>query len=166
MNFIEYVRQQIAWSTRTFGPGRRTKGVLAHIRKELVEIEEHPTDLSEWIDVIILATDGAWRAGYTAEQVAQALFDKQTKNINRVWPDWRGMSEDEAIEHDRSVDLSGLQQASKNLDGLYEDARSKGLMPPLPYICKACGVQQFADGRCANCGRKFTVVENANFTEA
>lgn len=104
MNFIEYVRAQIAWSQRTFGPGRRTKGVLDHIRKELAEIEAAPDDLNEWVDVIILAVDGAWRAGYSAEHIAVALFHKQTKNINRVWPDWRTMSEDQAIEHDRSAD--------------------------------------------------------------
>ena len=27
-------------------------------------------------------------------------------------------------------------------------------MPQLPHICEACGVQQFADGKCANCGKR------------
>ncbi|MGQ3281264.1 dATP/dGTP pyrophosphohydrolase domain-containing protein [Shinella sp.] len=31
-----------------------------------------------------------------------ALLAKQRKNMARSWPDWRTMSEDSAIEHDRS----------------------------------------------------------------
>lgn len=49
------------WSEKTFGPGMRTEGITAHIRKELLEIEEDPNSLEEWIDVMILAFDGAWR---------------------------------------------------------------------------------------------------------
>lgn len=54
---------QRRWSEATFGPGPRTLGITAHIRKELQEIEDDPTDLTEWIDVAILALDGAWRTG-------------------------------------------------------------------------------------------------------
>lgn len=104
--FINYVRAQKEWSERTFGPGMRTKGVVAHIQKELEEILEAPHDLSEWIDVIILGIDGAWRTGATPEQVAAALGEKQGRNFRRAWPDWRTMSEDQAIEHDRSTDAS------------------------------------------------------------
>ncbi len=44
------------------GPGPRTLGVVAHIRKEIVEIEDEPADMSEWADLVILALDGCWRA--------------------------------------------------------------------------------------------------------
>ena len=101
MNLIEHLQRQREWSERTFGPVDRTKGVVAHIRKELAEIEENPIDLYEWIDVVILAFDGAWRAGYTPEQIATALEDKQTINENRQWPDWRNTDPDAAIEHVR-----------------------------------------------------------------
>lgn len=57
-----YLSQAAPFSYRTFGPGTRTAGVVAHIRKEIAEIEEEPTDLSEWADLIILAFDGHWRA--------------------------------------------------------------------------------------------------------
>jgi len=97
-----YYQRQIEWSKRTFGPALRTKGVLDHIRKELKEIEADPHDLSEWIDVVILAMDGFWRHGGTAEQLMARLQAKQDKNFARAWPDWRTMSEDHAIEHDRS----------------------------------------------------------------
>jgi len=102
MNLIDYIERQIAFSDKTFGPGQRTKGVLQHIRKELQEIEQDPTDLTEWVDVIILALDGAWRAGYSAPTICGALEVKLNKNIRREWPDWRTMSEDTAIEHKRT----------------------------------------------------------------
>jgi len=35
-----HLARQREWSTRTFGPGPRTKGVIDHIRKELHEIED------------------------------------------------------------------------------------------------------------------------------
>lgn len=105
-DMLAHLRRQREWSERTFGPGARTAGVLDHIRKELAEIEAEPTDTSEWIDVVILALDGAWRAGASPEQIIAALQAKQTKNENRVWPDWRTAPPDQAIEHDRSHDAA------------------------------------------------------------
>jgi len=79
----------------------RSAGVVDHIRKELREIEAAPGDLEEWIDVVILALDGARRAGYSPEQIIEQLVAKQTKNENRKWPDWRTQPADKAIEHER-----------------------------------------------------------------
>ncbi|MCT7342173.1 DUF550 domain-containing protein [Pseudomonas aeruginosa] len=76
-------------ASASFGPGSRAAGVVDHIRKELREIEEAPGDLAEWIDVVILALDGAWRTGATPAQIIDALVAKQTKNEARTWPDWR-----------------------------------------------------------------------------
>jgi hypothetical protein len=105
-----YYARQIEWSRDTFGPALRTKGAIDHIRKELAEIEADPHDLSEWVDVIILAMDGFWRHGGTAESLMPALLAKQAKNMARAWPDWRTMSEDRAIEHDRSGDALSSPQ--------------------------------------------------------
>lgn len=55
--------RQAKWSQATFGPGKRMLGVCEHIQKELIEIAASPDDVMEWIDVIILAFDGALRAG-------------------------------------------------------------------------------------------------------
>lgn len=101
-DFHAHLQRQMDWSERTFGPGARTGGVIDHIRKELSEIEADPTDISEWIDVAILALDGAWRAGYSPEQIINGLIAKQEKNEGRAWPDWRTVPTDKAIEHDRS----------------------------------------------------------------
>lgn len=102
IDLVAHLHRQREWSERTFGPGHRTAGVLDHIRKELKEIEESPLDLSEWIDVAILAFDGAWRAGYSPEEIAAALVAKQIKNEARKWPDWRTIPMDKAIEHERT----------------------------------------------------------------
>jgi hypothetical protein len=54
------------------------------MRKEMVEVREaSPEDrLSEWVDLIILAIDGA-----------------QSRNMSRVWPDWTQAEPGKAIEH-------------------------------------------------------------------
>lgn len=102
MDFLAHLQRQREWSERTFGPGRRTEGVIDHIRKELREIKSCPDDLEEWIDVVALALDGAWRAGYSPKQIAAQLVAKQQKNEEREWPDWRAQPTDKAIEHKRS----------------------------------------------------------------
>lgn len=99
-----HLHRQRAFSERTFGPGPRTAGILDHIRKELIEIEADPLDLDEWVDVIILALDGAWRSGHEPQQILDAIIGKQARNEARTWPDWRTVDTNRAIEHDRSAD--------------------------------------------------------------
>jgi len=109
----QHLLRQMAWSHATFGPGERRDGVIDHIRKELVEVEEANGEAAEWTDVVILALDGLTRRlafvnGYRAdpEQVAETvcglLAGKQTRNERRTWPDWRTAAPGKAIEHDRS----------------------------------------------------------------
>jgi hypothetical protein len=107
MHLSKYVYDQMEWSEKTFGPGSREKGIIEHIKKELIEIENakgSQEKYKEWIDVIILALDGIWRAGLTPEQIEVALARKQIINMQRRWPDWRDGSPDKAIEHDRSYE--------------------------------------------------------------
>lgn len=94
-----YLYEQLRWSRLTFGNGRRTVGITAHIAKELAEIRAKPDDVEEWIDVVILALDGYWRAGGTPESLAWDLRAKQDKNFARQWPAQK--PEDEATEHVR-----------------------------------------------------------------
>ena len=107
-DLLTHLRRQIQFSERTFGPGDRTDGVCDHIRKELREVQDDagagvPT-LPEWVDVIILAFDGAWRSGASPEQIVEAIVAKQAKNERRRWPDWRTAELGKAIEHDRAAD--------------------------------------------------------------
>lgn len=101
-DLVSHLRRQADFSLRTFGPGMRLQGVLDHIRKELFEVEESGGALSEWVDVVLLALDGAWRAGNTPAQIADAIAAKQTKNQSRTWPDWRTAEPGKAIEHVRT----------------------------------------------------------------
>jgi len=94
-----HLAHQKEWSENTFGPGSRAFRICNHIRKELQEIENAPSDLSEWIDVVILAFDGAWREGYSPEQIIASLVNKAVLNESRAWPDWRQFTNGEAIEH-------------------------------------------------------------------
>ncbi|MGB0683384.1 MAG: dATP/dGTP pyrophosphohydrolase domain-containing protein [Magnetovibrionaceae bacterium] len=101
MDLIAHLKRQRAFSKATFGPGARTQGVIDHIRKELDEIEANPEDITEWVDVILLALDGAWRAGYSPESIVEAMEFKQSINEERDWPDWRTADPTKAIEHVR-----------------------------------------------------------------
>lgn len=102
-DLIAHLDRQRAFSAKTFGPGDRAAGVRDHIRKELDEIQAEPVGkrLEEWIDVILLACDGAWRDGHTSEEITEALIDKLARNELRDWPDWRTVPADKAIEHVR-----------------------------------------------------------------
>lgn len=106
MNFEQYCLDHKIWSERTFGPATpendRTKGVIKHIRDELLECAQAPGDAEEWADVIILAIDGAWRNGVGPRALGDALLAKQVKNENRVWPDWRQAPPDEPVGHVRA----------------------------------------------------------------
>lgn len=99
-----FFRRLIAFSQQAFGPHERTQGLLDHARKELIEIEEDPHDVGEWVDLALLAFDGAWRHGATPAQFIAAVHAKLAKNEKRTWPDWRTAPEGKAIEHDRTLE--------------------------------------------------------------
>lgn len=116
-DILAHLQRQREFSEHTFGPGARTAGICDHIRKELKEIEANPSDLTEWIDVVILALDGAWRAGGSPQQIIDALVAKQAKNESRIWPDWRTVPSDKAIEHVRANDAApGVAQPNRQGD--------------------------------------------------
>lgn len=96
----EYTLRQRKWSERVFNPGKRTIGITEHIKKEIDEIRADPNDYKEWIDIIILAIDGYWRAGGDPAKLMQNLRDKQRINFARKWPP--NNSEDIPVLHDKS----------------------------------------------------------------
>ncbi|MFY2570146.1 dATP/dGTP pyrophosphohydrolase domain-containing protein [Achromobacter ruhlandii] len=102
-DFVAHLARQSEFSARTFGPGARVAGVCDHIRKELIEVETSGGDLKEWVDVIILGLDGAWRSGATPQEIISAIVAKQAKNEARTWPDWRTVDPNKAIEHQRTA---------------------------------------------------------------
>ena len=114
-----FLLTQRHWSAKTFGLGLgRWKGIVAHVEKELREIEQDPLDLEEWIDVIILGFDGAWRTGATNHAIIAALFAKQAKNRTREWI----VSKDEAVPA-RHVDPSRPKISDVLLKAYEDDQR-------------------------------------------
>lgn len=109
-----HLARQRAYSELTFGPGMRTAGTIDHIRKELLEIAADPTDLGEWVDVVILGLDGAWRSGWWPQQIIDAIIARQTRNEARSWPDWRTADPLKAIEHDRTGESPPLALTPKD----------------------------------------------------
>ena len=94
---IEFLIKNQNWSKQTFGTGKRTKGIIKHIKRELEEIQDKPEDYKEWIDIILLAMDGYWRHGGDVVNLPIHLDDKQKINFNRVYP--YPISEDEPSQH-------------------------------------------------------------------
>ena len=103
-DLMQYLKRQREFSRHAFGPGQHTAGLIDHIRKELIEVERAPRDLKKWIDVATLALDGAWRAGYSENEICEQLDATLTRNEGRTWPDWRTSDPNKAIEHDRTKD--------------------------------------------------------------
>lgn len=115
MDLKQHLIRQMAFSHATFGPGERREGVIDHIKKEIVEVEEANGDSIEWVDVVILALDGLTRRlaystsdgqrkdpAVVAQMVCNMIEGKQTRNEARNWPDWRTADKDKAIEHVRA----------------------------------------------------------------
>jgi len=100
-DLVSYLEIQKKWSTRVFGEGKRTLGLTEHITKELEEIKAQPDDIMEWVDVMILALDGAWRSGHSPVEVCKAMLDKQSINLQRKWNEVK--SENESIHHVKEV---------------------------------------------------------------
>lgn len=67
MDLKQWMMTFVPWSSKTFGPGMRTEGLLKHIAKEMDEVRKNPSDVTEWIDIAILALDGAWRASFYSD---------------------------------------------------------------------------------------------------
>lgn len=132
---VAHLERQRAWSRATFGPGERTVGVIDHIRKELNEILEHPEDITEWADLLILAFDGAWRVGFEPADIISAVKEKQAVNELREWPDWRTAEPGKAIEHIRFNSLTEpatYNNASYRIYNIDGGPKATNNPPPTP----------------------------------
>lgn len=102
-SLAKFIDQKYAWSRKTFGPGDRHRGIVDHIAKELQEVLKDPKDLEEWVDIILLAIDGACRAGYDGKDITVGILSKHLKNCTRQWPPLGEQNPDKAAEHLRVV---------------------------------------------------------------
>lgn len=102
----DFMVRVFTWGLDTRGDGPNTERICNHIRKELKEIEAKPKDLEEWIDILFLGLDGAFRCkgGYgeyhTPDEIMDMLEYKLDKNQRRKWiiP----TDPTQPIEHDRT----------------------------------------------------------------
>lgn len=82
---LRFVRQAHAeWSDRQFG-NVGPVGPLKHLAKEAIEAAEAPDDISEFADIIMLVWDATRRAGFSDEQLAEAVAEKLERNKRRTW---------------------------------------------------------------------------------
>ena len=68
-----FVTQQREFSAGAFRPGSRKVGVANHILEECNEAQSQPDDLSEWVDLMLLSLDAAWRSGLSASEIARRI---------------------------------------------------------------------------------------------
>lgn len=157
-DLISHLRRQRKFSERTFGPGARAASVVNHIRKELIEVEADPSDIREWVDVIILAFDGAWRAGWEPEAIVDAIATKQAENESRTWPDWRTVQVDKIIEHDRTLNAPPADQCA--------DARREALEEVELWAAELSSITDPDSGEDFNKGWEEALTETARHCRA
>lgn len=100
--FELFWNERSKWSEETFGPrtSRGAIGPLKHLKKEVEEMLENPTDLEEFADGLFLLTDAAFRAGFTYREFMDMLWYKLEKNKKRVWGP---PSADGVVEHVKGI---------------------------------------------------------------
>lgn len=152
-DFAAHLARQRAFSERAFGPGERVEGVSEHIRKELVEVagsEPGHDRQREWIDVVMLALDGAWRSGMSPEEIIEGLRFKLDINERRTWPDWRTADPNKAIEHhrnDRAPNAAPAVCEWRQLGDRHEHFMRQ---------CSKYPTTSAAGPYCSNCGKLIT----------
>ena len=89
-------REVNGWQAVTF-PRATPSSVVEHLRREVLELVEDPTDLSEIADVFILLIGLTYELGVDLKQI---VADKHAVNLKRQWgePDEQGV-----VEHVREV---------------------------------------------------------------
>lgn len=92
MNWAEMQKKQYKWSRETFGESSMESNI-DHLRDELAEIIENPTDIEEWADVMLLYMNALSFVDFTMDDVLEAVHKKYEKNNKRKWgkPDDRGV---------------------------------------------------------------------------
>jgi hypothetical protein len=79
------IARQHEWSQRTFGTHTDTEGNCKHIESEIAEARANPADVFEWVDIAMLAIDGALRNGHSPKAICTAYREKVEINIIRKW---------------------------------------------------------------------------------
>lgn len=87
-----------AWADSVFGKDRHPKHILQHLKKEIEELLQEPSNLDEYADVGILWLNAAAKAGYKVDDLYYAMIGKMMVNKSRKWGK---MDENGVVEHVR-----------------------------------------------------------------
>lgn len=93
-SLVSVCRAAAEWSIKTF-PDQTIEGKLAHLAKEVEEIQKDPDDLEEYGDAALLLFDSARFKGFSPVSVVQAMATKLERNKKRTW----GKDEDGVHHH-------------------------------------------------------------------
>lgn len=82
------------WAEETFGTDR-LEATLNHLKSEIEEIKDNPSDLAEWADAFLLFIQALKIAGFTIRNLIFASVGKLSINKKRKWgkPNKGGFSE-------------------------------------------------------------------------
>ena len=114
ISFAQSIQRQKDWTLATFGSGDHSQGLIEHIKKELVEIAEDSSETEEWIDVMILAMDGASRTGASAREIVRVFELKMAKNERRDWPKIGTFDLTKPIEHIEPSNIINVEIVAKD----------------------------------------------------
>jgi Protein of unknown function (DUF550) len=80
------------FTDKTFGAST-PESKARHLSEEALEAAADPSDIIEWADCLILLLDGVRRAGYSTQDLYDAVQRKMEINRNRKWgaPDENGV---------------------------------------------------------------------------
>lgn len=98
-DLIKALKRQFEFSQRVFGAGPKTEQILRHISRQSVDTIARGNPTEEWVDIMILAMDGALRSGSTPYEIAGLLEYKMTVNEAREWPKLEDQVMDEPVHH-------------------------------------------------------------------
>lgn len=90
----QVLREVVAWQTVTF-PHATPASVVEHLRREVAELVNDPTDTSELADVVFLAVALAHELGIGVDGLTRIVANKLAINRRRTWmaPDGMGVVE-------------------------------------------------------------------------
>lgn len=94
MNKLQKLQDDLCeWAEKTFGGGDRLVPVIHHLKQEVKELLDHPTNRMEFADCFILLLEAAQQAGLNTDDLIDAANEKLEINKKRVWgkPDENGV---------------------------------------------------------------------------
>jgi hypothetical protein len=79
-----------------------TESVIYWVKRQAKDLESGGRVIPGTFDfMFVVACAGAKANGFSPEDIAVGLNEKLERNSNRKWPDWRTLTEDDAINHQK-----------------------------------------------------------------